>query len=670
MPSTSGVLTTQVVLQVDATNTVTSPATPSRFGQPVQFVATLTGTQGTPTGTVQFLIDNVTFGTPVTLTAGVATSTATGALSIGAHTITARYGGSLGYKPDTGTVAHAVIPASTATTNVASSANPSAFGQSVQFSATVAPVAPGVGSPTGNVEFFSGNVSLGTGTLSGGSATSPATTGLSTGSHSVTARYLGDGNFTTSTGDLPSDQVVDRSDSSTTVSSSQNASTFGQAVQFTAQVGPAGNGAGTPDGTVQFVIDGASFGSPVTLSDGSASSGSISSLTSGNHSVAAVYSTSTNFNSSTGTLPGGQTVGNRPSASVAVSSSKNPAVSGDTVVFSATVGPVAPAVGTPGGSVQFVIDGANAGGAVALSGGLATLSTGALAVGGHTVVANYSGDASFQSSLGLLAGGQSVVLAPQVASSAPSGGYWLFGSDGGVFTFGNARFFGSTGSMAINRPVVAMTATPSRQGYWLFASDGGVFAYGDAGFFGSTGAMHLNAPIVAMASTPTGRGYWLFASDGGVFSYGDAGFFGSAGGAHLNAPIVAMAATPSGQGYWLVATDGAVSTFGDAGNFGGLAAQHLKTPIVAMAATLSGQGYWLVASDGSVFGFGDAPVLGSLSGMHLKAPVVGFAATVGGQGYWLGGADGGVFSFGDAPFFGSMGGRRLNKPINGVTSSG
>ena len=144
--------------------------------------------------------------------------------------------------------------------------------------------------------------------------------------------------------------------------------------------------------------------------------------------MGAVYSSSSNFNSSTGTLSGGQTVGNRSSASVAVSSSKNPAISGDTVVFSATVGPVAPAVGTPGGSVQFVIDGANAGGPVALSGGLAMLSTGALDVGGHTVVANYSGDASFQSSLGLLAGGQSVVLGPQVASSAPSGGYWLFGS--------------------------------------------------------------------------------------------------------------------------------------------------------------------------------------------------------------------------------------------------
>ena len=69
--------------------------------------------------------------------------------------------------------------------------------------------------------------------------------------------------------------------------------------------------------------------------------------------------------------------------------------------------------------------------------------------------------------------------------------------------------------------------------------------YGDASFFGSTGGMHLNAPIVGMAATPTGDGYWMVASDGGVFSYGDASFHGSTGGMHLNAPVAGMAATPS-----------------------------------------------------------------------------------------------------------------------------
>jgi len=52
---------------------------------------------------------------------------------------------------------------------------------------------------------------------------------------------------------------------------------------------------------------------------------------------------------------------------------------------------------------------------------------------------------------------------------------------------------------------------------------------GDAVFSGSTGSIHLNKPIVAIAATPTGHGYWFVASDDGVFNYGDAGFLGSTG---------------------------------------------------------------------------------------------------------------------------------------------
>ena len=77
------------------------------------------------------------------------------------------------------------------------------------------------------------------------------------------------------------------------------------------------------------------------------------------------------------------------------------------------------------------------------------------------------------------------------------------------------------------------------------ASDGGIFNFGDAGFYGSMGAHHLNQPIVGMASTPDGGGYWLVASDGGIFNFGDAGFYGSMGAHHLNQPIVGMASTPA-----------------------------------------------------------------------------------------------------------------------------
>ena len=74
----------------------------------------------------------------------------------------------------------------------------------------------------------------------------------------------------------------------------------------------------------------------------------------------------------------------------------------------------------------------------------------------------------------------------------------------------------------------------------MVAADGRIFTFGDAAFFGSTGSLRLNSPIVGMQRTPTGAGYWLVAADGGVFSFGDAQFCGSVGGTHLNSPMVGM----------------------------------------------------------------------------------------------------------------------------------
>jgi hypothetical protein len=91
----------------------------------------------------------------------------------------------------------------------------------------------------------------------------------------------------------------------------------------------------------------------------------------------------------------------------------------------------------------------------------------------------------------------------------------------------------------LNVPIVAAHATKSGNGTWYVASDGGVFTEGDAGFFGSTGAMRLNQPVLDLIPTPTEQGYWLIAADGGVFTFGDAQFMGSMGAVRLNRPVVA-----------------------------------------------------------------------------------------------------------------------------------
>jgi hypothetical protein len=217
---------------------------------------------------------------------------------------------------------------------------------------------------------------------------------------------------------------------------------------------------------------------------------------------------------------------------------------------------------------------------------------------------------------------------------------------GAVYSFGLPAYGAPSGPL--NRPVVAITPTPDRQGYWLVAADGGIFSYGDAHFFGSTGALVLNKPIVGMAATPDGGGYWLVAADGGIFSFGDAHFFGSTGALVLNKPIVGMAPTADGKGYWLVASDGGIFSFGDAHFFGSTGALVLNKPIVGMAPTADGRGYWLVASDGGIFSFGDAHFFGSAGSMTLGDPVEKVVGTASGTGYWVVEQNGTALPYGDA----------------------
>jgi GxGYxYP putative glycoside hydrolase C-terminal domain/GxGYxY sequence motif in domain of unknown function N-terminal len=272
-----------------------------------------------------------------------------------------------------------------------------------------------------------------------------------------------------------------------------------------------------------------------------------------------------------------------------------------------------------------------------------------------------------------LDGRYAVVRADQLLGlvhESVSGGYWMDATDGGIFSFGGAPFYGSTGNLRLNAPMVGMAPTPHNGGYWLVAADGGVFSFGNARFHGSMGGRRLAAPVVGMTTTAGGLGYWLVAGDGGIFSFGDAQFHGSTGAIRLNRPVVGMAPTPDGGGYWLVASDGGIFSFGDAQFYGSTGAIRLNQPVVGMAPTPDGGGYWLVAGDGGIFSFGDAQFYGSTGSLRLNRPVVGMSAMPDGGGYWLAASDGGIFAFGSARFNGSTGSMRLNAPVVGMAGIG
>jgi hypothetical protein len=250
-------------------------------------------------------------------------------------------------------------------------------------------------------------------------------------------------------------------------------------------------------------------------------------------------------------------------------------------------------------------------------------------------------------------------VAFNIVPTDPRSGYYIFGQQGELTGFGNDNYLDYLNGAFyynLNAPVVGMAPTPDGGGYWMVGSDGGVYSSGDAGFYGSTGSLTLNKPVVGMAATPDGKGYWFVASDGGIFAYGDAQFYGSTGSITLNKPIVGMAATPSGHGYWLVASDGGIFAYGDAQFYGSTGSITLNKPVVGMAPTPNGQGYWFVASDGGIFAYGNAQFYGSTGSLHLNEPIVGMTPTPDGGGYWFTASDGGVFNYGSAGFDGSLGG--------------
>lgn len=126
-----------------------------------------------------------------------------------------------------------------------------------------------------------------------------------------------------------------------------------------------------------------------------------------------------------------------------------------------------------------------------------------------------------------------VQLGTPLAALAPTptgAGYLLVGTDGGVFTFGDAMYFGSLPELGLvpNAPIVGAAVSPSGGGYALCGADGGVFTFGDFPYLGGLGGMALNEPVSDFAMTPTGAGYWMGALDAGVFTFGDAVFAGSA----------------------------------------------------------------------------------------------------------------------------------------------
>jgi Bacterial Ig-like domain (group 3)/Beta-propeller repeat len=368
------------------TITLSSSLNPSIYGQAVTFAAVVTSTIGAPPNgeTITFMKGATVLGAG-TLSGGSASFTIS-TLPAGTNYIRAVYGGDANFAPSTSNKVPQVVNKATTTTTLTSSLNPSNFGQSVTFTATVTPQFSGT--VKWSVTFYDGTTALKTTSLSGGAAKFTTST-LSSSTHSITATYNGSPNFDGSTS-APVNQVV-RVTTTTTLSSSPNPSTYGQAVTFTATV-TSSLGAPPPDGETVSFMKGTTVLGTGPLSGGSASF-KTSTLPAGTDAIKAVYGGDSNLPGSTSKAV--SQVVSKATTTTTLTSSLNPSSFGQSVTFTASVTPQFS--GTVQGTVTFY-DGTTLLKTVSLSGGVAKYATSTLTVGAHSITATYNGGPNFDGS--------------------------------------------------------------------------------------------------------------------------------------------------------------------------------------------------------------------------------------------------------------------------------
>ncbi len=253
------------------------------------------------------------------------------------------------------------------------------------------------------------------------------------------------------------------------------------------------------------------------------------------------------------------------------------------------------------------------------------------------------------------------------SNTARRSGYWMVGSDGRVYSFGEAKSHGEATSLLGGANAVDLEPTPSFNGYWIVDDAGRVFGFGDARHHGNVDGARLTGgeKVTSISATPSGNGYWVFTNRGRVVAFGDAGHFGDMSAVKLNGPVLDSIRTRTGRGYYMVGSDGGIFAFGDAKFYGSMGNAKLNAPVQSLVPDGDGVGYWLVASDGGIFAF-DAAFRGSMGSAKLNKPMTGMVPF--GTGYLMVGEDGGIFNFSDKQFFGSLGGNPPARPVVSVAA--
>ncbi len=366
------------------TVTASSSSTNSTYGQQVTFTAMVAPVSGnpTPTGTIQFVVDGNTFGSPVTLSGGSASLLAAANLGAGTHVVLADYSGDSTYGPASGSFSQVVAKAhlSVVPDNLSKPTGQPNPTLTAHFTGYVL----GETAASANV---TGSASLSTTAV----MSSPA------GMYPITvtsAGTLSAPNYDFPSGDFGTGTLTVANASQVSLAIAPNPSVFGQGIVFTATVSAVGMGSGIPTGTVTF-LDGATSLGAASLNASGIAILLRAGLAVGTHSISASYSGDAK---NLGSVSQGiaLTVG-QDSTTTTLAASPNPSVFGQPVTLAATVTVIAPGAGSPSGFVTF-LEGSKSLGTAMIVGGVARLMISTLAPGSHTIMASYGGDANSMAS--------------------------------------------------------------------------------------------------------------------------------------------------------------------------------------------------------------------------------------------------------------------------------
>ena len=206
-------------------------------------------------------------------------------------------------------------------------------------------------------------------------------------------------------------------------------------------------------------------------------------------------------------------------------------------------------------------------------------------------------------------------------------GYSILNQGGGIYSFGDATYWGNLIDHGFPGPAVGLAETPDGHGYNILNTAGAIYSFGNANYFGNLLDHHYPGPASALSHTPGGGGYAILNRSGGIYTFGDAQYWGNLIDHGYPGTAIGLAYTSTGKGYWILTTSGALYSFGDAAYRGNLIDHGYPGVAASLAAAKDGNGYGILTTDGGLYTFGSQPYLGNLLDHCYPGPAVAFSNT-------------------------------------------